>query len=280
MSKRPKGLRCWAVAADDRAARGLQRWAGARCRSIIRRIDRSRQPDRSLGGTKIDIGGADGDAQPHDQPVIGEADGKPTTPGPMIVIDPGHSGRYLRSIHQPTGLRDVDYPNYPEIYEMFDVSACLGKALRLDGYRVRLTKKHALDSVGLAERARIADDAKADLAVSVHDDHGQSSTFQATYDQRGRADAGGRYHQMYRGTGRNRTVFDHPSVARQSQAYAKIIAQARTRSQKARVTVQENNFTGRAPWNRATSRWCSCSPGCRGSTTRWARRRPATPAPR
>ena len=29
--------------------------------------------------------------------------------------------------------------------------------------------------------------------------------------------------------------------------YAKIIAQARTRSQQARVTVQENNFTGRGP---------------------------------
>jgi hypothetical protein len=42
-------------------------------------------------------------------------------------------------------------------------------------------------------------------------------------------------------------VFDHPSVARESQPYAKIIAQARTRSQKARVTVQENNFTGRGP---------------------------------
>ena len=165
----------------------------------------------------------------------------------MIVIDPGHSGRYLRSIHAPTGLRDIDYPNYPEIYEMFDVSSCLGKALRLDGYRVRLTKEHALDSVGHAARAKIANDAKADLAVSIHDDHGQGPAFEATYDQRGHADGNGRYHQMYRGTGPSRTVFDQPSVARQSQAYAKIIAQARTRSQNERVTVQENSFTGRDP---------------------------------
>jgi N-acetylmuramoyl-L-alanine amidase len=120
--------------------------------------------------------------------------GKSTTPGPLIVIDPGHSGRNLRSIHAPTGLRDVDYPSYPEIYEMFDVSYCLGRALRLDGYRVRLTKERALDSVGLAERAKIANDLEADLAVSVHDDHGQSAAFQATYDQRGRTDASRRCH--------------------------------------------------------------------------------------
>ena len=43
---------------------------------------------------------------------------------------------------------------------MFDVSFCLSKALRLDGYRVRLTKEHAQDSVGHAERARIANDAR------------------------------------------------------------------------------------------------------------------------
>ena len=71
-------------AADDRAARGLQRWTTARCRSIVRRIERATQSDRSLGGTKIAIGSAHGDAQLHDQPVIGEgeAEGEADHPGP------------------------------------------------------------------------------------------------------------------------------------------------------------------------------------------------------
>ncbi len=165
----------------------------------------------------------------------------------MIVIDPGHSGRYLQSVDRATGLHDIDYPNYPEIYEVFDVSSCLGKALELDGYRVRLVKKHPLDAVSLADRAKIANDLRAALAVSIHDDHGQSADFQATYDQRGVPDAAGRYHAMYRGTGSRRSVFDRPAVARKSQAYAKIIAAARARAQHRPVDVRENSFTGRAP---------------------------------
>ncbi len=166
---------------------------------------------------------------------------------PLIVIDPGHSGRTIRSIDKQTGLRDIDYPNYPEIYEVFDVSYCVARALRADGYRVTLTKKRALDSVGLARRARIANEAHADLAISVHDDHGQGPDFQATYDQRGLKDGAGRYRDMYRGSGVRRTVFERSAVAKESQRSAKIIAEARTKAQGRRVTVRENSFTGRAP---------------------------------
>ena len=166
---------------------------------------------------------------------------------PLIVIDPGHSGRMIRSTDKQTGLRDIDYPNYPEIYEVFDVSYCVARALRADGYRVTMTKKRALDSVGLARRARIANEADADLAISVHDDHGQGPDFQATYDQRGRKDGAGRYHAMYRGSGIRRTVFERPAVAKESQRSAKIIAEARTEAQGRRVRVRENSFTGRAP---------------------------------
>ena len=162
------------------------------------------------------------------------------------MIDPGHSGRSIRSTDAKTGLRDIDYPNYPEIYEMFDVSACVARGLRLDGYRVVLTKKRALGSVGLADRARLATRVKADLAISVHNDHGQTASFQATYDQRG-VSRGGAYRPMYRGTGRTRTVFDQPDVARRSQRYAKIIARARTQAQGRPVSVRENTFTGRPP---------------------------------
>lgn len=59
---------------------------------------------------------------------------------PMIVIDPGHSGKRISSVDKRIHLRDIDYPNLPEIYEMWVVSTCVGRALEIDGYRVSLTK--------------------------------------------------------------------------------------------------------------------------------------------
>ena len=167
-------------------------------------------------------------------------------PAPLIVIDPGHSGKSIRSTDSASGLRDIDYPNYPEIYEMFDISACAGKGLTADGYRVTLTKKKALDSVGLAARAKVANDAKAALAVSVHDDHSQGPSFQATYSQRG-IKHGGSYHAMYRGTGSQRTVFSDAAVAKASEKAAATIARERTKAQGRTVSVRENIYTGRAP---------------------------------
>ena len=163
----------------------------------------------------------------------------------MIVIDPGHSGRSIRS-HTTNGLLDYDYPNQPEIAEVFDVSSCVTAGLRSDGYQVIMTKASVTASVSLTERARIADRARAALAISVHDDHSQTRAFEATYSQRGVA-VGGRYPVMYRGTGSHRTVFDRPAVARASQRYAEIIAARRTAAQGRRVRVTENSFTGRPP---------------------------------
>jgi hypothetical protein len=163
------------------------------------------------------------------------------------VIDPGHSGRYGSRTDKRTGLRDIDYPNFPEIYEMFDMSTCLARALRADGYRVLLTKRHALSRVGHRERAEIANRSGADLAISLHDDHGRSARFQATYSQRGVPDRDGRYGPMYRGRGERRTVFQRPQVARASETAAKKIATARAKVLGRKVAVTENSFDGRAP---------------------------------
>ena len=163
------------------------------------------------------------------------------------MIDPGHSGRYGSRTDRSTGLRDIDYPNFPEIYEMFDVSTCLARALRADGYRVLLTKRHALSRVGHRERAEIANRSGADLAISLHDDHGRSARFQATYSQRGVPDGEGRYGQMYRGSGRTRTVFDRSRVARASETAARTIAKARSEVLRRKVAVTQNSFDGRAP---------------------------------
>ncbi|MGI8458835.1 MAG: N-acetylmuramoyl-L-alanine amidase [Propionibacteriaceae bacterium] len=173
-----------------------------------------------------------------------DASARATSPAPMIVIDPGHSGSTIRGT-TTNGLRDIDYPNYPEIFEMWDVSSCVGAALKTDGYRVTLTKRSALSSVSLADRAAIANRAHAALAISVHDDHSQSASFQATYSQRGVQHAG-REHPMYRGNGNHRTTYHHAAVATRSQEYATTIAAARTTAQGS-VRVAENTFTGRPP---------------------------------
>lgn len=165
---------------------------------------------------------------------------------PVILIDPGHSGHSISSTDRSTGLHDIDYPNYPEIDEMFAISSCVGQALRRDGYRVVLTKKRARDSVGLAARARMAAKVHADLAISVHDDHSQSAGFEATYSQRG-VKHNGSYHAMYRGSGRSRTVFGLAAVARRSELAATAIAKARSKAQGRPVSVRENIYTGRAP---------------------------------
>lgn len=164
----------------------------------------------------------------------------------MIVIDPGHSGHSIRSTDAKTGLRDIDYPNYPEIYEVFDVSSCVQQGLIRDGYRVTLTKTKPLADVSLAKRAAVANRAKADLAISVHDDHSQSPEFEATYSQRG-VEHGGSYHPMYRGAGSHRTVFSNRAVARKSERAAAVIAAQRSVTQRRHVTVRENSFTGRSP---------------------------------
>lgn len=171
---------------------------------------------------------------------------RPAAPGPLIVIDPGHSGKAIRST-ATHGLRDIDYPNYPEIYEMFDVSTCVARALRFDGYRVKLTKAHVLSSVSHSQRAAVANTNHAALAISVHDDHGVSARFEHTYDQRGTRRSDGSYPAMYRGTGSQRLVYDHPDTAKRSQTYAQAIARARTTARQRSVTVAQNSYDGRFP---------------------------------
>lgn len=168
----------------------------------------------------------------------------PTEKRPVIVIDPGHSGRSIRSTEPTSGLTDFDYPNDPELYEVWQVSRCVAQGLRQLDYKVIMTKDSASDSVGLVERAEIANNADADLAISVHNDHSQGPDFQAVYSQRG-VKHGGAYGPMWRGAGDQRTVFEHREVARASARYARAIAAERSGAQDRTVTVSEFDFSGR-----------------------------------
>ena len=154
---------------------------------------------------------------------------------------------------------------------MFDVSYCVAEGLRADGYRVVLTKKRAMASVGLAKRAEIATKSKADLAISVHNDHSQGPEFQATYDQRGRRDPDGelsRHVPRHRGqTHRVRPPGDRPEEPAVRQDHRR--SPHRGPGPGGRRTRELLQRAARRS-SRATSPWSSCWPRCRGSTTRWA----------
>ena len=88
----------------------------------------------------------------------------------MIVIDPGHSP-VIKSV-DPSGLVDSDYENEPEMRDMFAVAQLVKTKLEADGYRVVMTKNSANDRVSLGQRAAIANNAHAALALSLHDQAG------------------------------------------------------------------------------------------------------------
>ena len=158
----------------------------------------------------------------------------------VVMLDPGHSGHTISHIDPVIHLHDGDYPNIPEISEVWDVTLMVQNALTRDGYIVLRTKTNRDDSRYLAARAAAAVHARADIAVSIHDDHSASANFQNVYPQF----VGG-----YRGGGSSGPVtrFTNARTACLSSRYSTAIAQKRSRTQQHTVGIARNNFAGRAP---------------------------------
>jgi N-acetylmuramoyl-L-alanine amidase len=95
----------------------------------------------------------------------------PGTSHPVIVIDPGHSPS-ITSTDAATGLIDSDYENEPEMRDVFAVAVLVQTALQADGYQVVMTKNSATDKISLGQRAAVANNAHAALALSIHDQAG------------------------------------------------------------------------------------------------------------
>lgn len=175
-----------------------------------------------------------------------------------IVIDPGHSGKSITT-QDESGLKDFDYPNPSEAKpleneEMMYVALNLKKKLASDGYRVVLTKGNDLDvddaktvrsdavkkgareSVSLRERAEIANAQNADLAISLHDDHGQQWDWAELYTQK----VG-----LYREGTKGKVEFTDKAVATESQRIGKIFVTERGKAEKHTVKDTDANFGGR-----------------------------------
>ena len=170
----------------------------------------------------------------------------PTTvfAGPIIVLDPGHSGTSLTTIDPQTQIRDEEYRNDPETTNVFDVALTLKAKLEAAGYTVLLTKQNAMDTVNKRERADVANNSHAALAVSIHT---SGHTF-------------GNYGEIYVQTltsyrenlyGQN-IYFSDPLVASLSAQYGQIFLAERRKIEGSSVVVTVNSLwevRGLAPGN-------------------------------
>jgi N-acetylmuramoyl-L-alanine amidase len=179
-----------------------------------------------------------------------------TTNAPTIVIDPGHSGKNVNVPDAATGLNDHDYRNPNENEEVFYVALKVKKALQSAGYGVTLTKGDEISTdvssptdpkveggasidATFRQRATVADEANANLALSIHDDHtAQWDSFAQIYVQKV-----GLYRTPAGTT--NKVTFNDTAVAAKSQKYGAIFASARTQAEGHNVTVSPISFDGR-----------------------------------
>lgn len=154
--------------------------------------------------------------------------------GKVVVLDPGHSGSEVNETDPDSGVKAKDYDNGQETKDVWTVSENIKKDLEVKGYKVISTKKSASDSVGLIERARIANEAKADIAVSIHTTGGGPSLNWVTPQEVGR----------YRQTGSNKKTFDNEAVAKKSKAYSDIMVAERKKAE-GDAQIHALDFSGR-----------------------------------
>jgi N-acetylmuramoyl-L-alanine amidase len=161
----------------------------------------------------------------------------PRANGSTIVIDPGHSPT-ISSTDPGTGLNDSDYENEPEMRDVFDVALLVKAQLQAAGYNVVMTKNSATDRISLGQRAAVANNAHAALAVSIHDQAGSNGGIafsqgnNIVYYQ-----AVGDYRATPNGT---KIVFTDSALAATSQAYGQIFGAQRTAAEGHSVKVQGN----------------------------------------
>lgn len=162
-----------------------------------------------------------------------------------IVLDPGHISD-LHSVTDDTGLIDQDYPNHPELEDVWAVSQTVRNKLIADGYTVIMTKQDMsgrLDQtyVTLHERAQIAIDNHAALAVSIHDDAAQpfDTANNIVY-----AQAAGQYRQTP--AGKKVNIYAGPTAiaASQKAAQAMVAARQTDEGHSVRFTTDATNDIG------------------------------------
>ena len=157
-----------------------------------------------------------------------------STGGKTVVIDPGH-GPNKTTTDGKTGLSMVESNNQPEGHDVWEVAQKIKNDLSGEGYNIILTKKSEDDNVTFRQRAEVADNNHAALALSIHGDSGLPDQGEIFVQKVG----------LYRGSGSNKTVFSDAGVAQKSQQYAQTFKKEREKVESGSVVIKDNSFSGR-----------------------------------
>ncbi|MDL2363282.1 MAG: phage tail tip lysozyme [Patescibacteria group bacterium] len=154
--------------------------------------------------------------------------------GKTVAIDPGH-GPSAVTVDSKTGLKQVETNNQPEGKNVWDVAQLVKKSLEADGYKVVMLKQTEDESVTFRQRAERADQANADIALSIHTDSTLGNDGQIYPQKVG----------LYRGSGANKTTFTDAKTAETSQKYSDIFKSERQKTEGSDIVVKYNDFNGR-----------------------------------
>lgn len=185
-----------------------------------------------------------GDLAGQQPPPSAPAQGTPASAPHQAVIflDPGHGPE---NVTHDDGILDHEYDNEPEMHEVWSVAQAAKTKLEANGYKVVMSKNAIDEKLSLKDKAGRANAAKADLAVSIHDDHSQSwDSFAQIYEQKV-----GEHRDRPDGS---QIAFTNNDVAAKSQQYGLIFQAERSASEGHNVQEVENSFDGRngiAPGN-------------------------------
>jgi N-acetylmuramoyl-L-alanine amidase len=155
--------------------------------------------------------------------------------GKTVVIDPGH-GPTKTTVDSATGLTMQESDNQPEGHDVWEVANKIKDDLSKDGYNIILTKKTEDDNVTFRQRAQVADNNHAALALSIHGDSTLPDPGEIFVQKVG----------LYRGSGSNKTTFKDADAAQKSQQYAQTFKEERQKAEGGNIVIKDNSFDGRA----------------------------------
>lgn len=160
---------------------------------------------------------------------------------PVVVLDPGHTGTNTQGtiIDPETGLYIGESTNPAERKQVWDVAQTVKRILETKGYAVVLTKKTETDDMTLKQRAVIANEANAAIAVSIHTDSGNFGSSEKSWVTPQKV---GGYRTNDAG---KKTIFSDSGTAQKSLQYTTAMIEARKAAGEKGTIQHDLNFNSR-----------------------------------